>query len=641
MAVNDKRLTVTEFDFDDVKSNLKTFLKAQTEFTDYDFEGSGMNVLLDVLAYNTHYLGYNANMLANEMFMDSASLRGSVASHAKTLGYVPTSARAAKATITVSLNVLASAQATATMSAGTAFTTTVNNTAYQFVTDTAYTKTNSGVGIVFENIPVYEGTYVSSRFTVDTSNSDQRFVIQETNADMSTLTVKVQTSSSDSTQNTYTQATDITGVSATSNVYFLQEVENGKFEIYFGDGVIGRALSDDNIIILTYVVTNKAAANDAATFTSAGAIDSITDISVRTDVKATGGAEPESIASIKYNAPLDYAAQGRCVTTEDYKVVVKGLYNDTKSLQVWGGESGSYDTSLGVVDTKEYGKVFISIKSTTGQMLTKQEKNEIVVGLATYKVAGITPVVVDPETTKLILNTTFKYDSSKTTETNSSLVTLVTNTLTTYNTDNLSQFDGIFRLSKVQRLIDETNSSLLSNITTVTIANTITPTLNSATSYTSTFNNAFYAPYSGYNKEKGGVIATTGFKIQGDTVNTMFFDDDGEGNLRMYYLVAGARVYQLINGTTTVGTVDYVKGTVKTVSLTITDIGNVDGATSTSIRITAIPSSNDIVPVRNQLLEIDFVNSVITGEVDTIAVSDASAGSTYQTTSSVTSTSSY
>ena len=396
-------------------------------------------------------------------------------------------------------------------------------------------------------------------------------------------------------------------------------------------------MSDDNIIILTYVVSNKAAANGASTFTSAGGIASITDISVRTDVKATGGAEPESIASIKYNAPLDYAAQGRCVTTEDYKVVVKGLYNDTKSLQVWGGESGSYDTSLGVVDTKEYGKVFISIKSTTGQMLTKIEKDEIVAGLATYKVAGITPVVVDPETTSLILNTTFKYDSSATTETNSSLVTLVTNTLTTYNTDNLSQFDGIFRLSKVQRLIDDTNTAILSNITSVTMANKITPTLNAATSYSSSFNNAFYYPYSGYNKAAGGIIASTGFKIQGDTVNTMFFDDDGEGNLRMYYLVSGARVYK----DSKVGTVDYAKGIIKTVSLIITDISDVDGATSTTIRVTAIPDSKDIVPVRNQLIEIDFVNTIITGEVDTIAVSDASAGSTYQTTSTVTSTSSY
>ena len=560
MAVNDKRLNVTEFDFDDVKDNLKIFLKQQTEFTDYDFEGSGMNVLLDILAYNTHYLGYNANMLANEMFLDSASLRGSVASHAKTLGYIPTSARAPKARVSVALNVVPSAQATATMPAGTAFSTTVDNVNYQFVTHTAYTKSNTGAGIPFNNISIYEGSYISSRFTVDTSNSDQRFLIQDTNTDTSTLTVKVQTSSSNTLQTTYTQATDITGVSSTSNVYFLQEVEGGKFEIYFGDGVIGRALSDGNIVILTYVVTNKADANGAAAFTSTGAIANITDVSVVVHSAATGGAEPESISSIKFNAPLDYAAQGRCVTTEDYKVVVKSLYNDTKSLQVWGGESGSYDTSLGVVETKEYGKVFISIKSTTGQNLTKVEKDEIVSALSKYKVAGITPVVVDPETTHIILNTTFKYDSSATTETNSGLKTLVTNTLTTYNTDNLSQFDGIFRHSKVIGLIDNTNPAILSNNTNVSLAKFLTPTLNKSTSYTITFNNAFYNPHSGHNSSAGGIVASTGFKIRGDSVNSMFFDDDGSGNLRMYYVVAGARVYS----DSAIGTVDYTKGTIKT-----------------------------------------------------------------------------
>ena len=637
MAVNDKRLNVTEFDFDDVKDNLKIFLKQQTEFTDYDFEGSGMNVLLDVLAYNTHYLGYNANMLANEMFLDSASLRGSVASHAKTLGYIPTSARAPKARVSVALNVVPSAQATATMPAGTAFSTTVDNVNYQFVTHTAYTKSNTGAGIPFNDISIYEGSYISSRFTVDTSNSDQRFLIQDTNTDTSTLTVKVQTSSSNTLQTTYTQATDITGVSSTSNVYFLQEVEGGKFEIYFGDGVIGRALSDGNIVILTYVVTNKADANGAAAFTSTGAIANITDVSVVVHSAATGGAEPESISSIKFNAPLDYAAQGRCVTTEDYKVVVKSLYNDTKSLQVWGGESGSYDTSLGVVETKEYGKVFISIKSTTGQNLTKEEKDEIVSALSKYKVAGITPVVVDPETTHIILNTTFKYDSSATTETNSGLKTLVTNTLTTYNTDNLSQFDGIFRHSKVIGLIDNTNPAILSNNTNVSLAKFLTPTLNKSTSYTITFNNAFYNPHSGHNSSAGGIVASTGFKIRGDSVNTMFFDDDGSGNLRMYYVVAGARVYS----DSAIGTVDYTKGTIKTNGISITEVENVDGASSSKIRLTVVPKSKDVVPVRNQLLEIDFVNTTVTGEVDTIAVSDASAGADYVPTSSYTSTSSY
>ena len=245
--------------------------------------------------------------------------------------------------------------------------------------------------------------------------------------------------------------------------------------------------------------------------------------------------------------------------------------------------------------------------------------------------------MVDPETTHIILNTTFKYDSSATTETNSGLKTLVTNTLTTYNTDNLSQFDGIFRHSKVIGLIDNTNPAILSNNTNVSLAKFLTPTLNKSTSYTITFNNAFYNPHSGHNSSAGGIVASTGFKIRGDSVNSMFFDDDGSGNLRMYYVVAGARVYS----DSAIGTVDYTKGTIKTNGISITEVENVDGASSSKIRITVVPKSKDVVPVRNQLLEIDFVNTTVTGEVDTIAVSDASAGADYVPTSSYTSTSSY
>ena len=253
MAVNEKRLTVTEFDFDDVKDNLKIFLKGQTEFTDYDFEGSGMNVLLDVLAYNTHYLGFNANMLANEMFLDSASLRPSVVSHSKTLGYIPRSARAPVATVSIALNT--TALTSATMPAGTKFNTTVDNITYQFVTAADVTKSNTGAGIPYNNINIYEGSYITTRYTVDTSDSDQRFVINDNRADTTTLTIKIQNSASDSTTTTYTQATDITGVTSSSAVYFLQEVENGKFEVYFGDGIIGKALSDGNIVLLTYAVS--------------------------------------------------------------------------------------------------------------------------------------------------------------------------------------------------------------------------------------------------------------------------------------------------------------------------------------------------------------------------------------------------
>ena len=240
MATNDSRLIVTEFDFDDIKSNLKTYLKAQTEFTDYDFEGSGMSVLLDVLAYNTHYLGFNANMLANEMFLDSASLRSSVVSHAKTLGYLPSSPRASVATVNVMLNT--TSLVSATMPAGTVFTTTVDGTSYQFTTATSVTSSSTGAGIPFNSVKIYEGTYVTSRYTVNSSDADQRFLLADSRADTDTLTVKVQTSSSDTTTSTYTLATDITQVTASSKVYFLQEVEAGKFEVYFGDGVIGLSL---------------------------------------------------------------------------------------------------------------------------------------------------------------------------------------------------------------------------------------------------------------------------------------------------------------------------------------------------------------------------------------------------------------
>jgi len=401
MATNDKRLRVTELDFDNIKDNLKTFLKAQSEFKDYDFEGSGMNILLDTLAYNTHYLGFNANMLANEMFLDSASLRSSVVSHAKTLGYEVSSVRAPYATINVNLTTDAN---TKTMSSGTAFTTTIDGTNYRFVTIADVTSSNTGSSIPFDSVKIYEGTYITTRYTVDSSDIDQRFLLNNPNSDTSTLTVKIQTSSSDTTTTTYTKATDITQLSSDSTVYYLQETDSGKYEIYFGDGTVSKALSDGNIVILQYVVTNKTLANGASTFTSPSSIDGVTTITVTSVSNATGGSEAETIQSIKLNAPLDYAAQGRCVTIDDYKTYTKKLFVNTKAVSVWGGEDGSYDTSTGVSSNPEYGKVFISIKSTTGQNLTTVQKSNLVSAFAPFKVASITPVVVEPETTYLILN---------------------------------------------------------------------------------------------------------------------------------------------------------------------------------------------------------------------------------------------
>ena len=375
MATNPSRLRVTELDFDDIKDNLKTFLKAQSEFRDYDFEGSGMSVLLDILAYNTHYLGFNANMLANEMFLDSSSLRSSAVSHAKMLGYEVSSPRASSAIITVNLITNDSSK---TMPAGTAFSTKVDDTSFQFVTIQDITGVNLGNSVEFPQVEIYEGTYVTTKYLVDSSDVDQRYLLVDSSADTNTLTVKVQNSTSDTTSTTFTKATDITQLSSSSNVYYLQEVESGKFEVYFGDGNVSKSLSDGNIVILQYVVTNKSLANGANSFNATSAIDGVTNINLIVNVPARGGAEAESIKSIKLNAPLDYATQGRAVTTDDYKVFVRKLFPNTQAVSVFGGEDGSFDEGTGLTSSvPQYGKVFISVKTTTGQNLTRAEKLQL------------------------------------------------------------------------------------------------------------------------------------------------------------------------------------------------------------------------------------------------------------------------
>jgi hypothetical protein len=633
MATTRKRLSVTEFDFDEVKDNLKLFMRNQTEFKDYDFEGSGLSALLDVLAYNTHYLGFNANMLANEMFLDSSQLRSSVVSHAKTLGYTTRSATASNAVVDVFLN---TTNASATMPAGTVFSASVDDESYQFVTISEVTASNSGSNIVFDDIRIYEGSYVSSRYVADTQNVEQRFLINDDRADTTTLSVIVQNSATDTTQTTFTQATDISGLTSTSNVYFIQEVEGGQYEIYFGDGILGSAIEDGNIIIMQYVVTNKGAANGASTFTSSSAIDTVNSVNVVTVSNSAGGSEPESIESIKYNAPLDYASQGRCVTTEDYKTYVKQLFANTQAVSVWGGEDGSFNPVTGVSDVAEYGKIFISIKSTTGLNLNEIQKAQLVTDLSPYTVASITPVVVDAETLNIILNVNFKFDSNKTTNSRESLETLVQSTITNYNTDYLKVFNSVFRHSQFTSLVDASDTSILSNITTVTLGSFYTPSTSGSFSFTVHFGNQLYNPHSGHNSTAGGIIASTGFYVQ-DNTNEMFFDDDGAGNLRIYYLVTGARTYYSSDA----GTVDYATGLVSVNPVYITSVSNVDDNASTAIRLTAIPASNDIVGKRNQIVEIDLVNTSVSGGQDTIAVNTAGGSTSYVTSTNYATPSSY
>ena len=617
MASN--KLEVSDFDFDNIKANLKTFLRSQSEFQDYDFEGSGFSILLDTLAYNTHYLGFNANMLANEMYLDSADIRKNIVSLAKMLGYTPSSVRAPEASIDILVG--DGTGSSITMTKGTAFTTTVDGTTFQFINNADIVTTPVNGVYRFSDVKIYEGTLVTFRYTVDTTDTDQKFIIPSSLADTSTLVVKVQTSSNDTTTNTYTLATGLATVQSTSKVYFLQEVEDGKFEIYFGDGVIGSALTNGNIIILEYIVTNVEAANGASTFTASTTISGFSNLTITTNSNAQGGTTAESKESVRFNAPLQYSAQNRAVTTSDYESLVQSLYPNALSVSAWGGEDD---------ETPIYGTVVIAIKAASGSTLTTATKQSIVTQLKKYNVASVRPVIVDPETTFILITSSVKYDEKLTTKTATTLKSDITSVLSNFNDNTLQKFDGVFRYSKVTSLIDNTDTSIISNITTIKIRKEFTPTLNSSTRYDIYFRNALYNPVSGYNSVNGGILESTGFKISGDTTNVFFLDDDGAGNIRRFRLVGSVRTY----ANNTQGTINYTTGQITLTSLSVSSIENIRGSASTVIELTVTPKSNDIVPVRDQILEIDTANSLITVDVDTFVGGSADAGIGYTTSSS-------
>ena len=613
------RLDISELDFENIKGSLKRFLSNQNEFKDYDFEGSSMAILLDLLAYNTHYLAYNANFVANEMFMDTAQLRSSVASLAKLVGYTPNSARAPIADLKLVIN--DGTGATITIPAGTKFSTAVDGLTYTFVS--IADKTVQPVDSIYtaQSLEIYEGTYVSYNYTFDSGDIDQRFLIPSDRADSTTIKVAVQNSASDTTSSTYIKATSITELDGTSKVFFLQEAEDGQFEIYFGDGVIGKSLDDGNIVNISYVVTNKTEANGAQSFNLSGSISGFNDVTITVNSSAQGGGEPETLQSIKTNASNFYSAQDRAVTVEDYKAKVKQLYANTQSVSAWGGEDA---------ETPFYGRVYISILPTSGSNLTDSTKDGIVKELKKYSVASVTPVIIDPETTDVILTTTVKFDEKATIKVADTIKSNVITTITNYNANTLQAFDTMFRHSKLTGLIDDTDSSVLSNITTVQLRKSFTPTIGSSTKYSINFANALYNPHSGHNTSSGGILSSSGFKVYGDTTNVWFLDDDGTGNVRRYRMDGSVRSY----ANSTQGTINYSSGLVEVNSLNVSNIENIRGAASTVIEVTVKPNSNDIVPIRNQVLDIDIANSSVTVEADTLVGGSANAGIGYTTTSS-------
>jgi hypothetical protein len=616
MASN--KLNVSELDFDQIKANLKTFLQGQSEFQDYNFEGSSFAVLLDVLSYNTHYMSYVANMSTNEMFLDSADIRNNIVSLAKMLGYTPTSPRCPRASVDIKVN--NATGSSVTMNKGTIFTSIVDGATYQYVNNEDITITPSDGVYNFSDVTLYEGTLVTYKYTNNENDVDQRFVIPNANVDTTTLQVSIQNSTTDTTTKIYTLANGYESLDGTSKVYFVQESGDGKFEVYFGDGVTGKKLADGNIVIMEYVITNKEASNGASTFTLSGTIGGFQDITITTNSNSQGGNEAETNSSIKFNAPLQYASQDRAVTTTDYETLTQSLYPNAQSVSAWGGEDD---------ETPRYGQVKIAIKAASGSTLTEQTKADLVSKLKKFNVASVTPVIVDPEVTSILVTSTVKYDPNKTAKTKETLKAELISTLSNYNETNLQKFDAVFRFSKLSTLFDSTDSSILSNISKIKIRKSFQPVLLTSTKYNIYFRNALYNPHAGHNASAGGILSSTGFKIDGYD-QEMFLNDDGMGNVRLFYSSGGQQTY--LNETQ--GTIDYSTGAITINSLNVKEISNIRGAASTVIELTVSPSSNDIVPVRDQIVEVDVANSSITAEADTIVGGGSDAGVGYTTASS-------
>ena len=618
MTTNAKgKIEITDLDFDAVKSNFQNFLSQQSQFTDYNFEGSGMSVLMDLLAYNTHYLAFHANMLANEMFLDSTVIRANAVSHAKSLGYTPSSMTASNATVSISVANVPTSQTSLVMSAGTIFTTSVNDVSYNFVTIADTTSTSATGIFAFDNVKIYEGTRANFQYTVNSSNLEQQFIIPSSNVDTDTLVVRVQNSTSDTTTTTYTLNSDYTTLTSTSTKYFLQEVEDGRFEVYFGDGVSGKKPADGNIVIMDYVVTNGSDSDGASAFTAASTIGGYSDITVTTIGNASGGGMSETVDSIKFNAPLKFASQSRAVTPDDYKSILPSIYSNIKSISVWGGEDN---------DPAVYGQVYISIKPNTGTTLTTTTKNSIITSLKAFNVASVTPVIVDPITLLLELTTTVKYNSTLSEKTNTDIRALVETAVSSFNTNNLQKFDSVFRHSNLLKAVDDADPAILSSTVAVKLKRKITPTLNASTKYTISFNNAAYHPTNNHSQT---VVESSGFFLSGNT-NEQYVDDDGSGVIRTFYLLGGT-TKTITNATA--GTINYNTGEVVLTSLNVTSVENTDG----TIDITLKPDSNDVIPVRNQVVEIDTVGSSTTAEIDTFAEGTSTAGVGYTTSSSTSS----
>ena len=473
------RLQISDLDFDQIKTNLKAYLKQQSQFQDYDFDGAGLNILLDILAYNTHYNSYYLNMVANEAFLDTALLRDSVVSHAKTLGYIPFSVTAPRAIVNVTVDSGTTTPETLTIPRGFTFSSNlIDSLSYNFVTLEETTVTKSNTSFFFEDLEIYEGSLVSYVFNyTENSNPKSVFVLPDNNIDTKTISVSVSPNVGNTSTQVYNQVTDILDITSTSEAYFLQESKNGNYEIYFGDGVVGKKLNDGAVVTVTYLVTNGVAANQTNGFVAAAPIGAYSDIVIDVVDVASGGATRETVDSIKYSAAAQYATQNRLVTTSDYESYIKSKYPSIDSLSVWGGEDET---------PKVFGKVYISLKPKTNYFISETEKQRIIDEIINPKaIVSVSAEIRDPEFLYLIVESLVQYDQKKTSLDEGTIRNNIRQAILDFRDTNLNKFAGTFVLSKLQDAIDSTNGeAIIGSETVVRVQRRFTPKLNESASYT-------------------------------------------------------------------------------------------------------------------------------------------------------------
>lgn len=615
----------TNLDFSSLRDQIKDYLRVNSNFTDFDFEGSNFSILIDVLAYNSYITAYNTNMAVNECFLDSATLRENVVALARNIGYVPRSSKSSRATVNFSVDLGSNDTRIVTLKAGQVALGNQAGGQYIFsIPDDFVTTVDNSNFANFDNLDIYEGIFLTKRFTVDYSQPNQKFILPNRNVDVSSIRVSVESNITE----TYDRYTNILNVDSSSRLFLVQEVEDERYEILFGDDILGKRPPAGSTVTVTYIVTNGSLGNGAANFSFVGILKDDTDTTLTSGIgavttvqSAENGDDIEDISSIKYLAPRIYSSQYRAVTANDYKGIIPFVYPNVESVTAYGGEE---------LDPPEYGKVFIAIKPRNSSFLSQVTKNDILRQLKQYSIAGIKPEIIDLKYMYVELDSTVYYNANSITDP-TDLRTRVFNTLTTYSkTSDINSFGGRFKYSKVVGLIDDSDSGVTSNITRVRIRRDISPEVNSFATYELCYGNSFYQQCDGYS------IKSTGFTVSGIQGTVYLGDipiDDEKGRLVLFRLENNQPLIVKNNA----GTVDYVHGEINLEVLNITGTSLESGL----IQIEAIPLSNDIIALKDLYLQLDVGNSRITTLPDVVSSGENLSATQYVTTSSYASETKY